>query len=67
MVALEGDGDAVGDERLEINESAVLLALFLTELTGLENLFDGSEKPVGVGEHDGVELLTLSLVDGTAL
>ncbi len=67
MVALEGDGDAVGDERLEIDEGAVLLALFLTELAGLEDLLDGGEKPVGVGEHDGVELLALGLVDGTAL
>jgi hypothetical protein len=67
MVALEGDVDAVADKRLEVDKGSVLQALFLAELAGLENLFDGSEETVGVGEHDGVELLALDLVDGTAL
>jgi len=59
VVALEGNGDAVGDERVEIEEGAVLLAVALAELSGFEDLFDGGEEPVGVGEHDLVELLFL--------
>ena len=59
MVALEGDGDAVGDEGVEVDEGAVLLAVALAELSGFEDLLDGGEEPVGVGEHDLVELLAL--------
>jgi hypothetical protein len=66
-MALESDGDAVGDEWLEVEEDAVLLSLLLTELAGFEDLLDSGEEAVGVGEHDGVELLALGLVDGTAL
>ncbi len=67
VVALEGDVDAVGDEGGEVDEGAVLLAMFLAELAGFEDLLDGGEEAVGVGEHDGVELLALGLVDGAAL
>ena len=67
MVALEGDGDAVFDERPEVDECAILQAMALAELSGLEDLFDGGEETVGVGEHDLVELLALRLVDGAAL
>ena len=52
VVALEGDGDAVVDESGEVDEDAVLLAVALAELAGLEDLLDGGEKTVGVGEHD---------------
>src|SRR5579871_131847 len=41
--------------------------MLLAKLTGFEDLFDGGEEAVGVGEHDGVELLALGLVDGAAL
>ncbi len=67
MVAQEGDADALADELLEIDEGAVLLAVALAELASLEDLLDGAEEAVGVGEHDAVELLALGLVDGTAL
>jgi hypothetical protein len=67
VVALEGDGDAVGEEGFEIDEGAALLAVTLTELAGLEDLLDGGEEAVGVGEHDLVELLSLRLFDGAAL
>ena len=59
VVALEGDGDAVGDKGVEIDEGPVLLAVALAELPGFEDLLDGGEEPVGVGEHDLVELLFL--------
>ena len=59
VVALEGDGDAVGDEGLEVDEGAVLLAVALAEFSGFEDLLDGGEEAVGVGEHDVVELLSL--------
>jgi hypothetical protein len=67
MVALEGDGDAVAEEGFEVDEGAVLQAMALAELTGFEDLLDGGEKAVGVGEHDLVELLALGFVDGAAL
>ena len=67
MVALEGDGDAVGDEGFEVDDGAVLLTVTLAELAGFENLLDGGEEAVGVGEHDLVELLSLGLFDGAAL
>jgi hypothetical protein len=67
IVALEGDGDAVGDEGVEVDEGAILLAVTLTELTGFENLLDGGEEAVGVGEHDLVELLPLRFFDRAAL
>ncbi len=41
VMTLEGDGDAVGDERGEIDQGAVLLAMLLAELAGLQNLLDG--------------------------
>lgn len=67
VVALEGDGDGIGDEGLEVDEGTVLLALALTQLAGFKYLLDGGEEAVGVGEHDFVELLTLGLVDVAAL
>jgi hypothetical protein len=67
IVALEGDGDAVGEEGFDVDEGAVLLAVALAELAGLEDLLDGGEEAVGVGEHDFVELLALRLFDRTAL
>jgi len=67
VVALEGDGYAVAEEGFEVDEGAVLLAVTLAELAGFEDLLDGGEEAVGVGEHDLVELLTLGLVDGAAL
>src|SRR5258707_7548345 len=63
MVALEGDGDAVGDERFEIDDGAVLLTVALAELSGFEDLLDGGKEAVGVGEHDPVELLLLGFID----
>ena len=59
VVTLEGDGDAVGDEGVEVDEGAVLQAMPLTQLAGFEDLLDGGEEAVGVGEHDLVELLFL--------
>jgi hypothetical protein len=67
MVALEGDDDAVFDEGAEVDDGAVLLAVTLAELSGFEYLLDGGEEPVGVGEHDSVELLALGLFDGATL
>ena len=69
VVALEGDGDAVGDEGLDVDEGAVLLALALAQLAGLEDLLDGGEEAVGIGEHDPVELLLLGFINdiGAAL
>jgi hypothetical protein len=67
MVPLEGDGDAVGNQGGEVDEGAVLLAVALAQLSGFQDLFDSGEEAVGVCEHDGVELLTLGLVDGAAL
>ena len=67
VVSLERDGDAIGDEGVKVDESTVLLTMALAQLTGFEDLLDGGEEAVGVGEHDLVELLALSFVDGTAL
>jgi len=66
VVAQEGDGDAVGDEGGEFDEGAVLGAAG-AEFAGLEDLLDGGEETVGVGQHDLVELLLLFLGDGVAL
>jgi hypothetical protein len=67
VVALKGDGDAVVDEGGEVDGDAVLLAMTLAELAGLEDLLDGAEETVGVGEHVGVELLALTVVDWPSL
>lgn len=67
VVAVEGDGDAVGDEGAEVDGGSALLTMALAELAGFENLLDCDEEAVGVGEHDFVELLALGLFDGTAL
>ena len=67
VVAAEGDGDAVGDERGKLEEDAVLVALALAELAGLEDLLYGGDETVGVGEHDLVELLALRLGELAAL
>ena len=67
MVALESDGDAVGDEGGEVDDGAVLLTVTLAKLAGFEDLLDGGEEAVGVGEHDLVELLALGFFDGAAL
>jgi hypothetical protein len=67
MMALESDRDAVGDERLKVDDCAVLLAVALSQLAGFEDLLDGGEKAVRVREHDLVELLTLGLFDGATL
>ena len=66
VVALQGDGDAVGDQRGEFEQGAVLGAAG-TEFAGLEDLLDGGEETVGVGQHDAVELLALGLGDVAAL
>ena len=57
----------VFDEGAEVDDGAVLLAVTLAELSGFEYLLDGGEEPVGVGEHDSVELLALGLFDGATL
>ncbi len=67
VVAEEDGGDAVGDEGMELDAGALLDALALAELAGLEDGFDGGEEAVGVGAHDGVEALALLLVAGVAL
>jgi len=67
VMALEGDGDAVGDERGEFEEGSVFMAGAMAELAGLEHLLDGAEQAVGVGEHDVVEVLPLRLGDLAAL
>ena len=36
-------------------------------MAGLQDLLDGGQKTIGVGEHDLVELLALGLFDGAAL
>ena len=61
------DGDALGDERLELEQGALLLAGALAELAGLEDLLDGGQETIGVGAHDGVKLAALVFVDGSAL
>jgi len=66
-VAAEGDVDAVGEEGDEVDGGAVPLAMTLAELAGLEDLLDGGEETVGVGQHDLVEVLSLGLFDGAAL
>src|ERR1700689_3160222 len=66
-MALKGDSDAVGDERGKFEQSAVLMTAAGAELAGLEDLLDGAEKAVGVGEHDFVELLALSFGDFATL
>jgi hypothetical protein len=67
VVAAECDCDAVGYERDEVDGGAVLLAVTLAELAGLEDQLDGGEETVGVGQHDLVEVLPLGLFDGAAL
>jgi hypothetical protein len=66
VVAQKGDVDAVGDEGRELEEDAVL-GTASAEFAGLEDLLDGGEETVGVGQHDLVELLLLFLGDGVAL
>jgi hypothetical protein len=66
VVAQKGDGDAVGDQRSEFDEGAVL-GTACAEFAGLEDLLNGGEETVGVGQHDLVELLALGLGDGVAL
>ena len=63
VVAQEGDGDAVCDQRGELEEDAVLGAAG-AEFAGLEDLLDGGEETVGVGQHDLVELVALGFGDG---
>ncbi len=48
---------------VEVEDDAVLLALALAELAGFEDLLDGGEEAVGVGVHDGVEVLALGFVE----
>ena len=67
VVALEGDGDAFGDERGEFEGGAVAVAAAVAEFAGFEDLLDSAEESVGVGEHDAVELLALRLGDFAAL
>ena len=43
VVALEGDGDAVGDQRGEFDQGAVLVAAAGAEFAGLEHLLDGGQ------------------------
>jgi hypothetical protein len=67
VVALEGDGDAVGDQRSEFDEGAVGVAAALTELACFEHLLHGGKEAVGIGEHDLVELLPLGFGEFAAL
>src|SRR5208283_2296108 len=66
VVAQQGDVDAVGDQRGELEQDAVLGAAG-AEFAGLENLLDGGEETVGVCQHDLVELLALGFGDFVAL
>src|SRR6185312_817865 len=50
---------------MHLDASAFLVAP--AEFAGFQHGFDRAEKAVGVGVHDGVELLSLGLIDGTAL
>jgi len=52
---------------MELDAFALLIAGPLAELAGFEDEFDGGEQAVGVGTHDGVELLALFFVDGASL
>ena len=52
---------------MELDAGALLDALALAELAGLEYGFDGGEEAVAVFAHDGVEALALLLVAGMAL
>jgi hypothetical protein len=67
VVAEEDGGDAFGDQGMELDAGALLDALALAELAGLEDGFDGGEEAVAVFAHDGVEALALLLVAGMAL
>ncbi len=67
MVALERDGDAIGDQGGEFEDGALVVAAAGAEFAGFEYLLDGAEEAVGVGEHDFVELLALRFGDLTAL
>jgi hypothetical protein len=62
VVAQECDDDAVCDQRSEFEECAIAGAAG-TDFAGLENLLDGGEQAVGVGQHDLVELRALDLGD----
>jgi hypothetical protein len=67
VMAEEHSGDAFGDEGMELDAGALLNALALAELSGLEHGFDGGEEAVAVFAHDGVEALALLLVAGMTL
>jgi hypothetical protein len=67
VITRDSDGDAVGDEGAKVDEGTILPAVALAELAGLEDLLDGGEETVGVGEHDFVEVLTLRFFDGASL
>jgi len=67
VMAEEHGGDALGDEGMEFDAGALLDALALAELAGLEDGFYSGEEAVAVLAHDGVEALALLLVAGMAL
>jgi hypothetical protein len=67
VVAKEDGGDALGDERMELDAGALLDALALAKFAGFEDGFDGGEETVAVFSHDGVEALSLLIISGVAL
>ncbi len=66
VVAQERDSDAVGDEWGEFEQYTILIAS-CAEFARFEDLLDGAEETVRVGEHDLVELLPLSFGNFSAL
>lgn len=65
IVLAEDGGDGFGEERFDLEGTAVAVAL--AEFAGFEDALDGGVEALGVGEHDAVELLALAFVDGPAL
>ena len=67
MVTLQGNSDAVGHQRGEFQQGAVLVATALAQLASLQHLLNRRQQAVGIGQHDLVELLPLLLGDSAAL
>lgn len=66
VITLERDRNAVGNQWGKFQQHTILIAS-RTQFAGLENLLDGAEEAVGVGEHDLVKLLALDFRNFAAL
>ena len=67
MMTGDGGANALLDQRAHIDGDAGVRTGTLADFAGFEHLLDGGEQTVAVGEHAGVELAALGLLELTAL